>query len=346
MYLNEKNKGIHVIDYSRPSEPVNRGFIPIPGNRGLSIQNDFIYADCNTSLFVFKISSAEDIRLENSVPNVFMPLNGYDTTVIKVTWIHKDTTVSTEYYNNQLMLEGDVKNTAMVANAPSNSTGASGGGSSLGSSMAVFTIVNDHLYVVDNRQLISLRLTDPIHPAVESKQTLGWDIETLFPFKDKLFIGSMNGMFIYGLENPASPNFISRFDHVRVCDPVIADDKYAFVTLRNGTGCGGSLNQMDILNIEDLSHPRVVKSLAFSNPHGLSKDGNVLFVCDGLSGLKVLDASDVNNLNLMHTVSTASKAVDVVAYKQKAFVMLENAVQIYSYNQQFDVELIASLGKN
>ena len=46
MYVNERNKGIHVIDYSNPSSPVNKGFIPIPGNLGLSIKNNVMYADC------------------------------------------------------------------------------------------------------------------------------------------------------------------------------------------------------------------------------------------------------------------------------------------------------------
>src|SRR5690242_3383974 len=34
MYVIEKNKGIHVVDYNNPSSPVNKGFVPIPGNTG------------------------------------------------------------------------------------------------------------------------------------------------------------------------------------------------------------------------------------------------------------------------------------------------------------------------
>jgi hypothetical protein len=33
------------------------------------------------------------------------------------------------------------------------------------------------------------------------------------------------------------------------------------------------------------------------NPHGLGKDGNTLFICDGNSGLKVYDAKDVMKID-------------------------------------------------
>jgi hypothetical protein len=219
-----------------------------------------------------------------------------------------------------------------------------GGGTSVGSSMAVFTIVNDYLYTVDDANLNAFSLKNAFHPVLESKQHITWNVETIFPFKDRLFIGSMTGMFIYSISNPAQPTYVSRFDHARVCDPVIADDQFAFVTLRNGTQCGGFTNQLDVLNIESITNPVLVKSFPFSNPHGLSKDRNVLFVCDGNAGLKVIDASDVNNLTTKHHLDIG-KAIDVVALQGKAFVMLENAIQIYAYDQEFHIQLLSSIQK-
>src|SRR4051812_21370574 len=57
MYVNEKNKGIHVFDYSNPANPVNKGFIPIPGNRGISLKENYLYADCYIDLFVFRVNA-------------------------------------------------------------------------------------------------------------------------------------------------------------------------------------------------------------------------------------------------------------------------------------------------
>jgi hypothetical protein len=346
MYINEKGKGIHVIDYRNPSSPVNKGFIPIPGNLGLSIKNNVLYADCYCELFVFKIESSENIVYQNSLKNAFVSRMGYqnyDTTVIQLNWIKKDTTVTEAYYNSHYdpcpQCEYVTLNSGGVTN--NNPTG----GTSIGSSMAVFTIVDDYLYTVDYSNLNTFSLQNALTPLKLNSQQIGWNVETIFPFKDKLFIGSMNGMFIYGLSNPSEPSYISEFNHVRVCDPVIADDSFAFVTLRNGSTCGGFINQLDVLNIEDITKPTLIKSFPFSNPHGLSKDGKVLFVSDGAFGLKVVDASDVNNLQTKQSLPIGN-AIDVIAYKQLAFVMLDDAIQIYSYDQQFNITLLSTIIKN
>lgn len=353
MYINEKNKGIHVIDYRNPSAPVNKGFIPIPGNLGLSIKNDVLYADCYCDLLVFKLSSNDQITLVNTIENTFlsrMSTFDYDSNAVTLTWIKKDTTVSQEYYNQHYynqsgsnfdhMFTSNMSNTQGIANfnPPGNNT-------SVGSSMAVFAIVNDYLYTVDQSNLNSFSLADPMHPALKNSQHITWNVETIFPFKDKLFIGSMTGMFIYGITNPSEPNYISQFNHVRVCDPVIADDRFAFVTLRSGTQCGGFVNQLDVLNIETITDPVLIKSFPFSNPHGLSKNGNVLFICDGDAGLKVVDANDVNNLDIKHSLNIG-KAIDVIALDGFAIVMLDNAIHIYQYDQAFNIHLLSSIHKS
>jgi hypothetical protein len=212
--------------------------------------------------------------------------------------------------------------------------------------MSVFTIVNDHLYTVDNMQLSTFSIRDAANPSLENKQPVNWNVETIFPFKDKLFIGSMTGMFIYSIENPSAPAYVSQFSHLRVCDPVIADDKFAFVTLRSGSACGGFTNQMDVLNIENMASPQLIRSVSFTNPYGLSKDANVLFVCDGAAGIRILDVSDINNPFVKQTLATDSKAVDVIAHAQRAYVMLENAIQIYAYDQQFNIQFVGSISKN
>lgn len=349
MFINERNKGIHVIDYTNPTNPVNRGFIPIPGNSGVSIKNDILYADCYCDLFVFRIGAGGSMEMQNSLPGVFLSRMGfenYDDAHVELTWIKKDTTVSADQYPGDERYDCVNCKTFVAQSAITpNSNIPGNGGTSVGSSMAVFTIVNDYLYTVDRTTLRAFSIKNELSPVLESNQQVAWNVETIFPFKDKLFIGSMTGMFIYGLENPGSPKYISQFNHVRVCDPVIADDKYAYVTLRSGSACGGFTNQLDILNIEDIQNPVRIATYPFSNPHGLSKDGNVLFICDGTAGLKVIDMSDMNNVKTVQTLNIG-KAVDVVAYQQKAFVMLQDAIQIYRYDQQFTMTLLGSIAKN
>ncbi len=49
-----------------------------------------------------------------------------------------------------------------------------------------------------------------------------------------MFLGSTNGMYIYDISAPDTPKYVSELQHVTSCDPVVVDDKYAYVTLRGG----------------------------------------------------------------------------------------------------------------
>ena len=92
---------------------------------------------------------------------------------------------------------------------------------------------------------------------------------------------------------PSQPEQESEIEHVESCDPVIVSGEYAYITLRNGSKCQGFINELDIVDISNLNAPVLVKKFDMTNPHGLSKDGDLLFICDGKDGLKVFDAKTV-----------------------------------------------------
>jgi hypothetical protein len=50
IFLNEVDKGIHVIDNSNPAQPRNVAFIDIPGNVDLAVKGNTLYADLYTDL--------------------------------------------------------------------------------------------------------------------------------------------------------------------------------------------------------------------------------------------------------------------------------------------------------
>ena len=56
IFLNEINKGIHIIDNTNPASPVNKAFITIPGNENLAIKDNMLFADCFTDLFAIDIT--------------------------------------------------------------------------------------------------------------------------------------------------------------------------------------------------------------------------------------------------------------------------------------------------
>ena len=66
----------------------------------------------------------------------------------------------------------------------------------VGGSTARFTIVGNYLYVVDNTSLKVFDIANPaVAPVMKSKTELGINIETIFPYQDKLFIGSSFSMY-------------------------------------------------------------------------------------------------------------------------------------------------------
>ena len=333
IFLNEIDKGVHIIDNTNPSAPVVKAFIEIPGNLDIAVKGNTLYADLFTDLVVIDITNPLAARFEKFIPFVFSVRNygnGFtgDSTRIIINWIKKDTTVNVaSYYKNNGRY--DMMILSSSGTSPIRSGVATQG---IAGSMARFSIVNDFMYCVNNSQLRSFNISNPLNPnQVAINNISSWMIETIYPFKDKLFIGSNNGMFIYNITNPATPVLAGQFNHARACDPVIADGDYAYVTLHDGTQCSGFSNQLDVINISNLSVPSLTRTYSLTHPHGLSKDGNLLFVCDGRDGLKMYDASNPGNLILKKHI-TGLETYDAIAWNNNLWVVAKDGLYQYDYS--------------
>ena len=171
---------------------------------------------------------------------------------------------------------------------------------------------------------------------------MAWGIETIYPFKNNLFIGSTTGMYIFNINNPDNPQQTGEFNHVRSCDPVVADDNFAYVTLRSGSKCQGFTNQLEVLRLNNLVDPSLVKTYSMTNPHGLSKDGNLLFICDGKDGLKVYNSQKPDNLQLLSHLK-GIETYDVIAYNQVAIVVAKDGLYQYNYSDPANIRLLSKL---
>ena len=263
---------------------------------------------------------------------------------MKTDWVKRDTTVSVDCRGGRVSTWGCPG--YMVLDFSSSSMGAAQKSSSpygMGGSMARFTIVNSHLYTVSDNSLDIFSISTPQTPAFTSKLQLGWGIETIYPFKNKLFIGSTTGMFIYDISNPSQPSKQGEFSHARKCDPVIAEDKYAYVTLRTGSGCPGTGNELNIVDISNIFQPALVKTYPMTNPHGLSKDGDLLFICDGKDGLKVYNAANVNFISLVKQIDIKD-TYDVIAWNDVAIVSAADGLYQYDYSDPKDIKLLSKTG--
>lgn len=162
--------------------------------------------------------------------------------------------------------------------------------------MARFTTTGDYLYSVSNFNLKVFGLKNLAKPALISEVSLGWGIETIFPHGDNLFIGANDGMYILDNSNPELPELLSRFNHAQACDPVFVVGDLAYVTLRDGNRCQNFNNQLDVVDVSNLSWPKLLATHPMHNPHGLSVADNHVFICENDEGLKVFDVTDIESI--------------------------------------------------
>jgi hypothetical protein len=101
--ISEKDKGIHIIDNSNPSSPVNLGFITVPACKEVALKGNTIYAENATDLISIDASNLTSSVITSRIPEIFPELtppngdmipykyqkeNRPDNTVI-IDWIKK-----------------------------------------------------------------------------------------------------------------------------------------------------------------------------------------------------------------------------------------------------------------
>ncbi len=347
LLINELQKGVHVIDNHDPANPMNIAFIEIPGNRDIAVRDNILYADMFIDLVAIDISDIQHPALQCRVENVFQQYYsfagdlGYIVEYIPTNAVEQ-VDCSDDRWNNWwwrvddvLWLSAEKSGDFATLDASAFNGSSSGQGSSTGiaGSMARFTLAKEHLYTLDIANMHVFDL-DAQCPEMKNTVDMRWGIETLFPYQDYLFVGSNNGMLIYDNHNPESPFYLTEFAHAQSCDPVFVSDDIAYVTLRDGTTCQNFINQLDVLDVSNISNPVLIRSYPMQHPHGLSVVDKTLFLCEGNFGLKVFDVEDSQNIS-DHLLSHVKDidAFDVIALPQAAVAMVVGAGGIH----QFDV---------
>ena len=349
IFINDKYEGIHIIDNRNPQQPVKIGFIKIPGNVDISVKDDYLFADSLADLVVIDISNIENIRLVSRLENVlqsniFFPFEAdivegttydYETEVI-VGW---ETTTERRLIS-EVENRGDggiFLNDMAVAESTNGGTGQGG-------SLARFKIVEDYLYAVDSHNINVFNISDLDNPQALEDVYAGFDIETIFYNGNYLFLGSMRGMYIYDITDPAAPSKVSEFEHGTACDPVVVDGDYAYVTLRGGSWCGATESGLFIVDISDIANPELAVQYPMDEPYGLGIKDEKLFICDGASGLKVYDKTDINNLKeLNHFEDIVT--FDVIPLESHLIMVGDEILYQYEYLDD-GIKLISQIGLN
>lgn len=318
LLINEVQEGIHVLDNSDPANPTAVAFWNIPGNVDMAVRDHYLYADQYVDLLSIDVSDLQNPTLACRSENVFQ-LHGYDPQRgFLVDYVQTTITETVDCddprWGGNWFMEGDF--VFVGYSALNNSSGPvrknSGipAGVGIAGSYSRFGQYDQYLYCVDNFTLRSFSVANPACPVAVAETFIGWNIETIFPWKDRLFVGSQMGLFIFNTSNPARPSMEAQFSHATACDPVVCDDENAYVTLHSGTNCNGTINQLDILDIRNLPSVALRKTYPMTKPKGLSVYGNYLYLCD--DGLKIFDKTDLLNIKQLSHLRNL-ETYDVIA---------------------------------
>ena len=210
--------------------------------------------------------------------------------------------------------------------------------------MARFTITDNYLYAIDGSVLAVADINNPTVPQRKADVTLLTWPETLFPKGQNLFVGSRAGMAIYDISSPGQPSLLSTYEHIYSCDPVVAQGDYAYVTLYNEDICHNNTNELQVIDIKDLKNPSLVTKYSMTNPHGLGLDENLLFICDGDSGLKIFDATNPNTID-SHLLASypGINAFDVIPFQNVALVIGKDGLYQYDYSNLKSMKLLSKI---
>lgn len=217
-----------------------------------------------------------------------------------------------------------------------------------GGSFARFTIVGNYLYAVNNQDLKVYNISQANSPVLENTVPIGFGIETLFPLHNHLFIGGNTGMYIYDISNPTAPSNGITFEHARACDPVVANDSLAFITLRNDFStfdCNSGIevsSGLYIVDISNINSPELINFIPIASPQGLGYDDSLLFVCKSTAGITVYDYSDPLNLVSLSEIN-GFDAYDVIPLSGTLLVVGTDEFRQYNYSNPQNLQLISTL---
>lgn len=365
VFVNDVNRGFHVIDNKNPAAPENIAFIKLEGNNDISIKDDRLFADSYGDLVVLDISDINNIppakRITNAIYQDFWCTVGWDvewpqadfydygdfdaSKEALIGWEIKTERLSIKEFENRFgynpnsinfdnTLSNSSSGSAEAASVPTNSTTGQGG------SLARFKIVDDYLYAVEWSSISVFDISDLDNPKALEDVYVNGTIETVYNQGEILFIGGTQGMYIYDISSPDKPTFVSEFIHGTACDPVVVDGNYAFVTLRGDNFCGNTESGLYIVDITKLSSPELKKFYPLSGPYGLGFKDNKLFICDGDDGLKVYDKTNVDDLKLLNHYKNIV-TYDVIPLQHSLLMIGDKVLYQYEYLDA-DIRLIST----
>lgn len=306
LLIGEEGEGIHIFNNADSENPVATGFLNIPGNREFFVKDNTVFAESFYDMVKIDISDATAPRLVTRLDNAISSelTNAQGETLIGFEFVtvtesvNKDDDIYAQIVDSSGPLYYDYEANLIPPSAVP--TSFAGSSNSATGSINRIAELNGYVYVIGNSKLSVYDNTGEFRQ-IYSDFASG-QMETVFPFNDRLFIGTRNSVDIYNISDPANPSYESGFWHATSCDPVLPiDGDVAYATLRTGDDnfCPGDDNALVVLDVSDMFLVNQLQEIDMESPYGLTMIDDRLYVGEGPNGLKIFDASDRRNLQLI-----------------------------------------------
>ena len=352
--IGEEEKGIHVIDNSDPANPRNINFINIPGNREYFVKDNFIYAESYYDVVKVNISDPSNAILEARAEFVFQDevkdASGNTLVGFNFKEVTKELDQHSHFYyevqaGNYIFLDF-ARNIIPKSAVPASFAGNSAEGSGTVNRVAYS---QDHVYILGQNDLKIIADSPALFEVVNADNFVhfGNDMETIFPYDNKLFIGSRSSMDVYDLSDAENPKYVYSFQHATSCDPVLPVEDAAYVTLRTAdfSPCPGNINALVVIDISDLNNASQVMEIQMASPYGMTFFNDQLFVGEGENGLRIFNATNKLAPELI-VWDKSIKAYDVLPHPSNSSLVLiagPFGLDQYQINNDLSLNLKSSI---
>lgn len=218
------------------------------------------------------------------------------------------------------------------------------GGTGTAGSMAKFTIVGQNLLVLQPGSIIQYTIeADGDLTYIRELVIFSGNLETIFPYGDKVLVGSSDQVYFLGFDSQNILDIISTYRHITACDPVVASNGIAFSTLRSNNCRFNSDEVLEIIDISDIGEPKLIKSYRTEAPYGLTINEQNLFVCER-GGVAMYDVSDPQNiLPKGFTQFTGERPLDIIHTQGYLIVRTDKNIYNMSYTSSGILTILAKI---
>lgn len=220
-------------------------------------------------------------------------------------------------------------------------------------SITRFVVHNDYMYVLNLNEVKTFSLSDPDNPQLVNVLSTDYGLETIIIYDETIFIGSTNALYILGIDQPDSPELLSKNERggffLEGCDPVVVKDNFAFSTIKIISNICGTINAESALivyDVEDKLNPVFIGQYPLNQPNGLGYKGDYLLVCDeGSQMVEVFDISNPYEVELTDYSFGVSDPVDIIIKGEQAIISSKKEFRFYDISDLSDIRPLGVIAK-